>query len=489
MLVHRALQVAGYLPLRGDFDVEHDNDAEMILADMEFTGKSIGCDVAPSSSSSRCAPSTNARATDVRRAEGEHATETELKLKVIEIYNAKLDERERRKAFVLERGLLDYKRLLAIERRRPREERDVYDAFRPFARFLTPGEFEELVRGIILEHRLRRRIGQLQEYRRAGVRSLAEAAEFEASRRKREASAANRRGGSGGGTADGRFDDAVSSRAARYSSRGGVGGDGAADGDSGAAAATVSATSSASVALATTAAASTESGARKRRRAPGQSDEDGTLAGGDDTAQAPPAAAAASTFSLAGVPGAERLAPEERRLCEHLQLLPAQYAQIKATLVNVALVRGHVRTTDLNSLLVHVGECDGSGTLDYPLVLMRGTCRQSLRSFLARTCRRRQDQRRVRLCHQCRLGATHRSATMMTRVPLALRDITVRSARVAASLRATLESHDRTTCSSYVPTTHAKRQHLRHVAVHRISLRVVEDDRVVQPECQHQRAS
>ena len=28
--------VAGYMPLRCDFDVEHDNDAELILADMEF---------------------------------------------------------------------------------------------------------------------------------------------------------------------------------------------------------------------------------------------------------------------------------------------------------------------------------------------------------------------------------------------------------------------------------------------------------------------
>jgi hypothetical protein len=79
--------------------------------------------------------------------EGEHATETELKLKILEIYNAKLDERERRKAFIIERGLLDYKRLLSAERRRPREEREIYDAFRPFARFLSPKEHEDLVRG------------------------------------------------------------------------------------------------------------------------------------------------------------------------------------------------------------------------------------------------------------------------------------------------------------------------------------------------------
>jgi transcriptional adapter 2-alpha len=73
------VEVAGYMPLRGDFDVEHDNDAEAIIADMEF-------------------------------APDEHPSETALKLKILEIYNAKLDERERRKAFVIEMGLLDDKK-------------------------------------------------------------------------------------------------------------------------------------------------------------------------------------------------------------------------------------------------------------------------------------------------------------------------------------------------------------------------------------------
>ena len=123
--------------------------------------------------------------------EGEHATETELKLRILEIYNAKLDERERRKAFVIERGLLDYKRLLAVERKRPREEREIYDAFRPFARFMSPSEHEELVRGIILEQRLRKRITLLQEYRREGIRTIAESLEFEAGRRRREQQASS----------------------------------------------------------------------------------------------------------------------------------------------------------------------------------------------------------------------------------------------------------------------------------------------------------
>lgn len=54
------------------------NDAEKMLADMEF-----------------CLD--------------EHPSERELKLQVIRIYNHKLEERNRRKRFVIERGLVDFK--------------------------------------------------------------------------------------------------------------------------------------------------------------------------------------------------------------------------------------------------------------------------------------------------------------------------------------------------------------------------------------------
>ena len=136
--VDKTEYVSGYMPLRGDFDVEHDNDAELILADMEFSPD-------------------------------DHASEKELKLKIIEIYNSKLDERERRKKFVLERGLLDYKKHQAIERRRPKEERDLYNRLKCFARFHTPEEHEEFVQGLIKEMRLRQRIEKLQVSILSGV--------------------------------------------------------------------------------------------------------------------------------------------------------------------------------------------------------------------------------------------------------------------------------------------------------------------------------
>ena len=94
--------------------LRYDNDAELILADMEFN-------------------------------DDDDPSERSLKIKIINIYNAKLDERERRKKFILERGLLDYKKQQAMDRRRPKDEREVYQQMRMFARFHTAEEHEEFV--------------------------------------------------------------------------------------------------------------------------------------------------------------------------------------------------------------------------------------------------------------------------------------------------------------------------------------------------------
>ena len=61
-------------------------DAELLLADMEFFDEDTDEDV-------------------------------NLKHSVIELYNARLDERIRRKKFVIERGLLDLKRTQKFERK------------------------------------------------------------------------------------------------------------------------------------------------------------------------------------------------------------------------------------------------------------------------------------------------------------------------------------------------------------------------------------
>ncbi|CAN0228052.1 unnamed protein product, partial [Scytosiphon promiscuus] len=146
-----------YAPLRGDFDHEHDDSAEELLANMEF------------------------RPTD-------HASEKQLKLDVIAVYNHRLDEREKRKRFVIDHNLLDYKKttLTGGGKKRPREDRDLVARLRPFARFSSPKQHDELIDNLISAKKIRTRIEQLQVYRQNGITTLADGIEFDKARQRRQ---------------------------------------------------------------------------------------------------------------------------------------------------------------------------------------------------------------------------------------------------------------------------------------------------------------
>lgn len=73
---NNASEIVGFMPKRGDFDIEYDNDAELLLAEMEFN-------------------------------EDDKESDKQMKFKLLDIYNARLDERLKRKKFVIERNLLD----------------------------------------------------------------------------------------------------------------------------------------------------------------------------------------------------------------------------------------------------------------------------------------------------------------------------------------------------------------------------------------------
>ncbi|XP_065033498.1 transcriptional adapter ADA2-like isoform X2 [Musa acuminata AAA Group] len=143
---------SGYNPKRQEFDPEYDNDAEQSLADMEFK-------------------------------ENDSETERELKLRVLRIYLSRLDERKRRKDFILERNLL-YPN--PLEKELSNEDREIYNHFKVFLRFLSQEEHEDLVKSVIEERKIRRRIQELQECQAAGCRTLAEAKAYTEQKQKRE---------------------------------------------------------------------------------------------------------------------------------------------------------------------------------------------------------------------------------------------------------------------------------------------------------------
>lgn len=141
-------ELVGFMPRRGDFDIEWENEAEQMIADMEFTP-------------------------------GESASDRKLKLAVLQIYNDKLDEREQRKQFLLSRKLYDYRARQKADQELPRDERDLVMRMRLFERFHTPSEHEIFLADILKAKRLRKEIAKLQTYRRIGIRTMAEAEKYE----------------------------------------------------------------------------------------------------------------------------------------------------------------------------------------------------------------------------------------------------------------------------------------------------------------------
>mmetsp|Transcript_3538 Transcript_3538/g.12731 ORF Transcript_3538/g.12731 Transcript_3538/m.12731 type:complete len:625 (+) Transcript_3538:87-1961(+) len=147
--------ITGYNTKRDEFDPPYGADAELPLAELEFLD------------------------TDTPQ---EHKT----KLRMLELYQKRLIEREERKRFILERDLLNVKRQIAADRRKPRDERLLHQRMRVFSRFHSSHEHEELLKGLLTEMRLRQRIAELKEYRRCGIHTLNEADVYEAEKRRRE---------------------------------------------------------------------------------------------------------------------------------------------------------------------------------------------------------------------------------------------------------------------------------------------------------------
>lgn len=241
-------ELAGFMPGRLDFDHEYEQDAEQPVKDMEFgrvysfggdtlptelealgTGATQGkprmeisgrggpkqvatppdepedetfadaLEGQPRALDEAAAPAEN-EVTKADEATGdrvpdwdEDPADLELKLAVLDIYNDQLDRRAFKKQFLFERNIIDYRRLVASERRRPKEERDLLARIKHFATLQTAADFEEFFHNLCYEEALKKTIRQLQQYRRMGITTFAEAARYDrelAERTKRQLEAA-----------------------------------------------------------------------------------------------------------------------------------------------------------------------------------------------------------------------------------------------------------------------------------------------------------
>ncbi|KAL0050679.1 hypothetical protein WJX82_004874 [Trebouxia sp. C0006] len=151
---HEVVALAGFHIKRQEFEPEYDNEAEMIVADMEFRDDDTEEDI-------------------------------QEKVRVIDIYNTRLTERERRRRFVMDRKLINVRKQQNLDRRRNPAEREMYARLKAVARYLPQQEFEVLSDGVVTETRLRTRIQELKEYRRAGIRTFADAELYEADKKRK----------------------------------------------------------------------------------------------------------------------------------------------------------------------------------------------------------------------------------------------------------------------------------------------------------------
>lgn len=149
-------EVQGFMPGRLEFETEFANDAEEAVQHMSFE-PGDGLD-----------PET-----------GEMDEETTLKMTVFDIYNSRLSARTERKKIIFEHNLLEYKKNQLIDKKRTKEEKDLLQKAKPFARMMNHEDFEALDKDLLAEHNLRIAIAQVQEWKQMGITDLKQGEKYE----------------------------------------------------------------------------------------------------------------------------------------------------------------------------------------------------------------------------------------------------------------------------------------------------------------------
>ena len=117
-------EILGVKSKRKEFDNEFLNDTEIEISHLEFEDE-------------------------------EKEKDLKIKMDILKDYNLILKERELRKKFIFEKGLIDMRRQNRIESRLSKEEYNLLLFMKPFCRFYENSEFFDLFEGIVIEQQLK----------------------------------------------------------------------------------------------------------------------------------------------------------------------------------------------------------------------------------------------------------------------------------------------------------------------------------------------
>lgn len=123
-------EIAGYMPLREDFEIEHNNDAELVLKEMSFS---------PSDTQ----------------------LEREMKEALLDSFRRTLECRRLFRRLVLSKGLLAAKKKIDAEKALCPPGRDLLARLKPLLKFLNPPDFNVLFQSMYLEALIRKKISAM----------------------------------------------------------------------------------------------------------------------------------------------------------------------------------------------------------------------------------------------------------------------------------------------------------------------------------------
>lgn len=135
-------EINGYLPHRGEFVAELDNNAEQELVELDFENDDDPLFKA-------------------------------LKLHAVQIYWWRLKRRVYRKRIIRDYGLIDIRRQLVSEGLRlTKRQRRLKSLLRPFMRLMSPEDAEKMLQACYYEDELCNQVKKLQQYREDGITTL-----------------------------------------------------------------------------------------------------------------------------------------------------------------------------------------------------------------------------------------------------------------------------------------------------------------------------
>jgi len=174
------LIVLGFMPARDDFEVECENEAEILVSGIQAAsgGNRVESD--------------------------DEELETGLKLAQVDMYKNKLKERERRKQVAKDFGLVEtfFKenplnastgKISAPKPKKKDPKSEVFEKLKVVSSFQGVEEYKKMVASVSKEKDIKSRIKELLRYRKNGISTLTEAESYESQRLKRNKRKAERK--------------------------------------------------------------------------------------------------------------------------------------------------------------------------------------------------------------------------------------------------------------------------------------------------------